>query len=176
MSTLVPRRGTKLRHISQGEYAVGDGNGGSISTILGSCVAICLHDEVARLGGMNHFLLPDGPAIGVQAASFGVNAMELLINALIKQGAVRARLQAKAFGGARMIAGLVDIGACNTAFVQRFLHREGIPCVSHSLGGHAARRIEFWPESGRARQRVLADVRLQEAVPHVIKGNDVELF
>lgn len=166
----------RSRHIAQGEYLIGDGRGGPISTILGSCVASCLFDIEARLGGMNHFLLPDGASVGVQAASFGINAMELLINALIKQGAVRARLQAKVFGGARMISGLTDIGAKNSEFIRAFLCREGIACVGASLGGTHARRVEFWPESGRARQRVLAAARVEERAPALALGNDVELF
>jgi chemotaxis protein CheD len=166
----------KPRHILQGEYATGDGCGGSISTILGSCVATCLFDPVARLGGMNHFLLPEGAAQGVQAASYGINAMELLINALIKLGADRYRFKAKVFGGARMIAGFSDIGARNTDFVQGFLRREGIECIAHSVGGTTARRIEFWPETGRARQRILAQRSVVEVIPSAESGNDVELF
>ncbi|MBW6506996.1 MAG: chemotaxis protein CheD [Rhodobacteraceae bacterium] len=164
------------RHIAQGEYLTGDGRGGSISTILGSCVASCLFDTEARLGGMNHFLLPDGGSVGVQAASFGINAMELLINDLIKQGAQRPRLKAKVFGGARMIAGLTDIGAKNGEFIRAFLHKEGIACVGASLGGMHARRVEFWPESGRARQRVLTSAQLEKRLPGPARGNDVELF
>lgn len=164
------------RHITQGEFATGDGRGGTISTILGSCVATCLFDPDAGLGGMNHFLLPEGASAGVQTASFGINAMELLINALIRQGAERSRLQAKVFGGARMIASLADIGARNGEFVLEFLRREGIACIGSSLGGTLARRIEFWPESGRARQRVLTEAPIVEAVAVPAVGNGVELF
>lgn len=176
MSESGPIGCTKKRHIAQGEFAVGDGSGRSITTILGSCVTVCLHDPVAHLGGMNHFLLPEGSGTGVQPACFGVNAMELLINALIKQGAMRGRLQAKAFGGARMVAGLSDIGASNAEFVLDFLAREGVDCVSQSLGGCAARRVEFWPESGRARQLLLPDIRLREAPQDAPRSNDIELF
>ncbi|SIS89546.1 chemotaxis protein CheD [Phaeovulum vinaykumarii] len=163
------------RHITQGEFAIGDGSGGSLTTILGSCVATCLFDEQAGVGGMNHFLLPEGSTQGVQVASFGVNAMELLINALTKQGARRDRLKAKIFGGARMIEGLSDVGAKNAVFVRDFLRREGIVCVGESLGGTSARRVEFWPETGRARQRLLDDARLREEPPKTA-GNEVELF
>lgn len=176
MTHLRPPAPDRPRHIAQGEYATGDGRSGPISTILGSCVASCLYDPVAGIGGMNHFLVPDGTSRVVQTASFGINAMELLINALIKQGAARARLQAKVFGGARMIAGLTDIGAQNGEFVLEFLRREGIACVGSSLGGTQARRIEFWPETGRARQRKLAQARIDERPPESTSGNDVELF
>lgn len=166
----------RLRHIAQGEFAIGDGSGGTIATILGSCVATCLHDRSAGLGGMNHFLLPDGTGSAVHPSSFGTHAMELLINALIKQGASRSRLEAKVFGGARMIAGLSDIGARNAEFVLDFLRREGIACIGQSLGGTSARRVEFWPETGRARQRILTETSLVEAPPKLEVGSDLELF
>lgn len=164
------------RHIAQGEFAVGHGGNFSISTILGSCVATCLFDETSNIGGMNHFLLPDGAGVSLNSARFGVNAMELLINALIKEGANRQSLKAKVFGGGRMIAGLTDIGQKNATFVRDFLKREGIACVGESLGGTQARRIEFWPGTGRARQRLLGEARVLETLPQTSAGNGVELF
>lgn len=165
------------RHISQGEYATSDGTGRPISTILGSCVATCLHDPEAGVGGMNHFLLPEANGSAAPAASFGINAMELLINDLIKKGADRRRLTAKVFGGARMIAGLSDVGAKNGAFVLDFLKREGIPCTAQSLGGTQARRIQFWPDDGRARQKLVGEaVLVEKPVPAPKPTSDVELF
>lgn len=166
----------KTNHIAQGEYATAKGPDASISTILGSCVATCLYDEGAQIGGMNHFLLPDGTGGGLHSARFGVNAMELLINALIKEGASRSRLKAKVFGGGRMIAGLTDVGQKNAEFVLDFLKREGIACTGQSLGGTQARRIEFWPGTGRARQRLLGETQVVEKPPVVAAGNGVELF
>lgn len=165
------------RHISQGEYASSDGSGRPISTILGSCVATCLHDPEAGVGGMNHFLLPEANGSAAPAASFGINAMELLINDLIKKGADRRRLTAKVFGGARMIAGLSDVGAKNAAFVLDFLKREGIPCTGQSLGGTQARRIQFWPDDGRARQKLVGEaVLIEKPVATPAASSDVELF
>lgn len=166
------------RHITQGEYAVGYGDGGSITTILGSCVATCLHDPAANIGGMNHFLLPEGKGSLAPAASFGINAMELLINDMIKLGARRGRLHAKIFGGARMIAGLSDVGVKNAAFILDFLRREGIVLTGQSLGGIQARRILFWPGDGRAQQRLLGESTLDEkpSMPVPEAGNEVELF
>lgn len=166
----------KTKHIAQGEFAVGAGPHLSISTILGSCVATCLYDEDRKLGGMNHFLLPDGFGATMNSARFGVNAMELLINALIKEGARRGNLKAKVFGGGRMIAGLTDIGQKNAEFVLDFLRREGIECTGQSLGGTQARRVEFWPGTGRARQRLLGETPVVEKVPQLEAGNGVELF
>ncbi|PTV97030.1 chemotaxis protein CheD [Rhodobacter aestuarii] len=172
--------GHKPHHIAQGEYATARGPDASISTILGSCVATCLYDEQAQVGGMNHFLLPDGAGASLNSARFGVNAMELLINALIKEGANRSRLKAKVFGGGRMIAGLSDVGAKNASFVLDFLRREAIECTGQSLGGTQARRVEFWPGSGRARQRLLGETQVVEAPPPKMPaapvGGGLELF
>lgn len=152
-----PPAGGRSRSITQGEYATGMISDGPISTVLGSCVAACLHDPTAEIGGMNHFLLPNGSGQAAGAASYGVYAMELLINDLIKRGAAKGRLTAKVFGGARMVEGLSDVGERNGIFILDFLAREGIACLSHSLGGIHARRVEFWPGSGRARQKLLRD-------------------
>lgn len=163
-------------HIAQGEFLVGGVGARTITTILGSCVACCLYDEDAKVGGMNHFLLPDGAGSAIQAASFGVNAMELLINEMIKFGARRDALKAKLFGGARMIAGLSDVGKKNAEFSVEFLTRERIPCISQSLGGIQARRIEFWPDSGRARQRLLGDAKVFEVQSQPRSAPEIELF
>ena len=125
---------------------------------------------------MNHFLLPESAVKSIQTASFGVNAMELLINEMARLGARRDRLKGKVFGGARMIAGLSDIGARNAEFVRDFLRREGITLTGQSLGGTQARRVEFWPGTGRARQKLLGEAQVFETVTKLKPGNDVELF
>jgi chemotaxis protein CheD len=149
-------------HIVQGEHHVDNNPNVVLSTILGSCVAACLWDPVAGIGGMNHFLLPgedaDARQTGGSGASvrYGVHAMELLVNGLLRKGAQRSALRAKLFGGARMIRGLTDIGEANAAFAERFLKAEGIPIEGGSLRGTQGRRLQFWPVSGRARQSLLA--------------------
>ncbi|KEO51751.1 chemotaxis protein CheD [Thioclava pacifica] len=173
---MTSRQDFRPQHISQGEFIAGTAGSRSITTILGSCVACCLYDEGAKVGGMNHFLLPERSGSAIQAASFGVNAMELLINDLIKLGARRTALKAKLFGGARMIAGLSDVGRKNGDFALAFLQREGILCMSQSLGGTQARRIEFWPDTGRARQRLLGEASIIEAEIIPEPAVDVELF
>lgn len=170
------RASLRPRHISQGEYATGGEGDRSITTILGSCVATCLYDPHHRIGGMNHFLLPESANSSISAASFGINAMELLINDLIKLGTTRSALKAKVFGGARMIAGLSDIGKKNAEFVLGFLQREGIECMGQSLGGDQARRVEFWPDTGRARQKLLGQAEIEETVTPVVREMPVELF
>lgn len=168
-------------HVVQGGQAVSDDPDICMTTILGSCVAACLWDPEAGIGGMNHFLLPEAPDGAPSDRRYGVQAMELLINGLLARGARRDRLRAKVFGGGRMNAGMVDIGARNAAFVRRFLNDEDIPLEGESLGGDAARRIQFWPASGRARQHRVepAAVSVQERAPRSAApqpAGDLELF
>lgn len=150
----------KRLNIVQGEFAVSQDENVVITTLLGSCVAVSMHDPVVRVGGLNHFLLPgsfdgrDGDASG----RLGVHLMELLINGLLKLGASRDRLQAKLFGGAKTVRGLSDIGSLNVRFGQDFLHREGIQLLPGSTGGEVGRRLQFWPASGRVRQAFMAHV------------------
>jgi chemotaxis protein CheD len=171
-------------NLVQGEYAVSADGSVALTTILGSCVAACMRDSRAGVGGMNHFLLPGalvGKADGVER---GVHAMELLINELLKAGAKRDRLEAKIFGGARMMKNLSDIGAKNASFATDFLRQEGIPVIGGSTGGEAARRIRFWPATGKAQQRIMgqseAHVFARElsiaAAPVAPPADDVEFF
>ncbi len=145
-------------HVIQGQFNVSDDPYVVISTLLGSCVAACIRDPVACVGGMNHFLLPgfDENSRGQEAERYGVHLMELLVNGLLQKGARRDRLEAKLFGGARTVEGLSDIGARNASFAEIFLKNEGINYIGGSLGGDAGRRLQFWPVSGRARQAVIA--------------------
>jgi len=141
----------------QGEFRVSNAPDLVISTTLGSCVACCLYDPFARVGGLNHFLLPHGESFeGPEAVRYGAHAMELLINGLLHAGAGKSRLVAKLFGGARLSPHLPDVGGANAAFAERFLLHEGIVFLGGSTRGAEARRIEFWPESGRVRQRTIA--------------------
>ncbi len=149
------RGGERVVHVIQGEFATSADPDVVLSTLLGSCVAACLYDPQAHVGGLNHFLLPEGSGDATENVRYGVNAMELLINDLLQMGAARPRLEAKLFGGARLLSGVSDIGQRNIAFAERFLHSEGIRCSGSSLGGESARRIRFWPATGRARQLLL---------------------
>jgi chemotaxis protein CheD len=165
------REGVRRIHIVQGEQAVSDDPNVVITTLLGSCVSACMRDPAAGLGGLNHFLLPgDASGSDDDALRQVVHAMELLVNALLRQGARRDRLEAKLFGGANLMSGLTDVGALNAAFAERFLSREGIANAGGSLRGAQARRIEFWPVSGRVRQALLtpaeaAPIELERRAP-----------
>ena len=143
------------RFIVQGTFGISDRPEVYLMTILGSCVAVCLHDPQRRIGGLNHFLLPGTNSGDFTNMKYGVNAMELLINSLMKQGASRARMVAKVFGGARMTPGLTDIGRTNADFALGFLEDEGIPILAQSTGGTSARKIRFFPADGRVQQRLV---------------------
>jgi chemotaxis protein CheD len=166
--------------VIQGEWVVSHDADTVLTTILGSCVAACLRDPVAGIGGMNHFLLPDSrdsARVG-DAERYGVHLMELLLNGLLKDGARRDRLEAKLFGGCSFMTGRYAIGERNVEFAERFLKAEGIRTGSGSTGGNKGRRIEFWPVSGRARQIFLRHAPVEEPrrpkkPPH---AGEIELF
>jgi chemotaxis protein CheD len=141
-------------NLIQGEAKWGVGEDLVLTTLLGSCVAACIRDPVAGVGGMNHFLLPGGGDAGQssRSESYGLYLMELLINGLLKKGARKERMEAKLFGGARTLEGLTDIGSKNAKFAKTFLSDEGISFLGGDLGGEKGRRIEYWPHTGRARQ------------------------
>lgn len=148
--------GERRVHVVQGQYYVTADPNVVLTTTLGSCVAACIRDPLLSLGGMNHFLLPDGgDRSGAEAARYGAYAMELLINGLLAAGARRERLEAKLFGGGHLINKLADVGEKNVTFAEAFLARENIPVVGGSVRGEHARKIEFWPTLGRARQMAL---------------------
>ncbi|WBU57841.1 chemotaxis protein CheD [Paracoccus sediminicola] len=164
-------------HVIQGQFEVSrDDPSCCLTTVLGSCISVCMFDPLARAGGMNHFLLASGQAGGAASASYGVNAMELLINALLKQGARRARLRAHVFGGANMMAGLGSIGTRNAEFVAGFLRQEAIRVLSSSTGGNRARRVNFWPCSGRVEENFVRERVEEKPVAPATAGGGVELF
>lgn len=175
---------SRLIHVIQGEYAVVADPDAVLTTLLGSCVATCLRDPVARVGGMNHFLLPGDRHSPVDGKKYGVNSMELLINGLLQRGAARSRLEAKLFGGANVVQNLSDIGRKNAEFALDFLQKEGIRCIAQSLGGDRARRVRFRPSTGQASQLLLDDaeaaaLRVERVpAPPVSRQptGDVELF
>ncbi|HET6786331.1 MAG TPA: chemoreceptor glutamine deamidase CheD, partial [Aquabacterium sp.] len=111
--------------ILPGEYFVFDEDL-LIMTTLGSCIATCLWDRQAKIGGMNHFMLPDNGGGGNDSGRYGSYAMELLINELLKMGATRATLEAKVFGGGAVLSGMtsLNVGERNTDFVLDYLKTE----------------------------------------------------
>lgn len=164
--------------VAQGAQAVSGDDGAVMTTVLGSCIAACLYDPVARVGGMNHFLLPAPGPHASRRIVYGTQAMELLINGMLNLGSRKGDIRAKLFGGARVMGGLSDIGATNIDFATRFLVDEDIPCVARSLGGTQARRVRFWPTSGRANQRMFAPTQAMEpgASAPIRSAPDITMF
>lgn len=173
---------TNPDYIIQGEFRISNRGDCILTTLLGSCVSACIWDPAIGIGGMNHFLLPGEEEKPTRDAErIGVHLMELLVNGLLREGASRTRLQAKLFGGANMNTSLADIGAKNAKFARHFLQHEGIPVLSESLGGFHARKVQFWPTIGRARQmQVPNDLSKMETrrvvFPEMAATGDVELF
>lgn len=169
-------------HIVQGEFHVTGDPDVMLTTLLGSCVSACMRDPVARVGGMNHFLLPEGSnASESEKLRYGVHAMELLVNAVLQAGGQRDRLEVSLFGGGKLTTKFGDLGGMNADFAEEFVRREGIAYKGGSLRGDHPRRIQFWPSHGRVRQQVL--VSSPDLVPEIPadtvtlpRGNAVELF
>jgi chemotaxis protein CheD len=165
-----------------------------VSTVLGSCVSACIRDDERRIGGMNHFMLPEpmggerndwSSAVG-RAARYGSDAMEQLINAILKAGGKREALTVKIFGGGRVLAQMTDVGQRNIAFVKRYLETEGLRLLASDVGDIYPRQLQFFPASGRVRVRQLRGLRdselaaneqsyLKRLANDPIKG-EVELF
>ena len=162
-------------YIAQGDEMVSNVEGLLITTVLGSCISICLWDPEQRIGGMNHLLLPELKQNGSALNTAGAIAMERLINQMVKLGAERARLRAKLFGGSSMLSGMTDIGARNAEFGRSYLASEGIPCDNESVGGTQARKLRFWPTSGSVMQKFVQEAP-ELVAPVNVAENDVELF
>jgi len=163
-----------------------------LSTVLGSCVSACIWDRHAAIGGMNHFMLPgadnarDGDPMGL-AGRYGVFAMEQLINELIKRGGRKVNFEAKLFGGGHVMRNFttMNVGERNAGFVLDFLKTEGIRIASQDLLDVHPRRVIFFPTSGRALCKKLAQadaslVAAEQQYDASLKkrstGGDVELF
>lgn len=126
-----------------------------IVTVLGSCVSVCLRDRQSGIGGMNHFMLPGNSEEGFgpvsSSARYGVYAMELLVNQLLKLGARRHQLEAKVFGGGCVLRGITanNVGQRNVDFALDYLHTEGIELLAEDLLDIYPRKVYFFPASGR---------------------------
>jgi chemotaxis protein CheD len=168
-----------------GEFFVSDEDM-LIVTTLGSCIAACLWDRERRIGGMNHFMLPEGQG---DSGRYGSYAMELLINQLMKRGASRSTLEAKVFGGGAVIAAMtsLNVGERNTQFVIDYLQTERIPIVSKDVLDVCARKVCMLPASGKVLMKRLAPTNAdallaqeraaaEKAAPQATGGGSVDLF
>ncbi len=154
-----PTFGTEAVKVLPGEYFVTTTDM-LLVTVLGSCVSACIRDKAKGIGGMNHFMLADSAEAGPNSSSarYGAYAMEILINHLIKLGARRESLEAKVFGGGRVMAALSssNVGQRNCGFVLDFLRMEGIPVAARDLLDVYPRKVYFFPATGRVLVRKLA--------------------
>jgi chemotaxis protein CheD len=168
-----------------GEYYV-DAEDVLVMTTLGSCIAACLWDRQAKVGGMNHFMLPEGSG---DSGRYGSYAMELLINEMMKRGATRQTMEAKIFGGGAVISGMntINVGERNTQFVTDYLKTERIPIVSKDVLDVYPRKVCFLPASGKAMVKRLAAANpellvaqdrsaAQKALPQHTGGGSIDLF
>jgi chemotaxis protein CheD len=129
----------------------------AITTVLGSCVSVCLYDPDACVGGMNHFLLPL-PVARDRSPRFGAVAMPALVEAVVRAGASRGALVAKVFGGASVLAPARPgrhLGADNVALALEQLETAHIPIVDRDVGGTRGRKVVFLVDEGSAWVRQL---------------------
>ncbi|MDB6085277.1 MAG: cheD [Gammaproteobacteria bacterium] len=180
--------------ILPGEYFVTRSDE-AITTVLGSCIAACIRDPAVRIGGMNHFMLPednssgrsswiDGP--GGLATRYGSYAMESLINELMKLGARRDRFEVKLFGGGRILSSMTDVGKKNITFAKDFLKLEGFKIAAEDVGDVYPRRLLYFPATGVVmlkRLRALDVVEIAQRETNYLSSlaarpadDDVELF
>jgi len=161
-------------------------------TVLGSCVAACIRDNLSGIGGMNHFMLPDGGGDTKSpmnaSARYGTYAMEVLINQLLKLGARRSNLEAKVFGGGNVLDGLTvaNVGQRNSDFVLKFLAMEQIKVVAQDLVDIYPRKVYFFPKNSKVMVRKLRtthnntiSLREKDYRTHLLKkdaSGEVELF
>lgn len=186
---------TKYKHmvvkLLPGDHYVSGEPSEMIVTVLGSCVAACIRDPETGIGGMNHFMLPMGDAnswTAVNAAMrYGNHAMEVLINDIMKMGCPRESLEIKLFGGANVLGQGGGIGHKNADFVEDYLKNEGFKVAAADLRGQHARRIHYFPETGKVDRLLLRrasdrkvfnseDSYQKKIATKEDAGGDIELF
>jgi chemotaxis protein CheD len=183
-----PQTGYEVVKIFSGDWHVSTEPGEMLATILGSCVSACIRDPIIGVGGMNHFLLPGDPS-GKQTgegARYGVNAMESLINGILKAGGRKDRLEVKVFGGGNVINNSAAIGSKNAVFIRDFLKREGFRIVSEDLEGDLPRRVHYFPDTGKVLMRRLKrkddlrvveeEIQYQNRITAAPVEGDIDLF
>lgn len=142
----------------------------AITTILGSCISVCLWDSVLKTGGMNHYLLPFWNCDGLKTPKYGNVAIPALVEKMLSLGSERRNLKAKIFGGAKVLnnsSGLLNVGERNVLLAEEALAREKIPIVSRSTGGVEGRKISFLTTTGGV---LLKKIKRTENFPSAVKG------
>ena len=144
-----------------------------ISTVLGSCISVCIRDPKNSIGGMNHFMLPNnnarksknwGDTLVSSGARYGNIAMEQLINTILAHDGKRERLEIKVFGGGKVLKLTSDIGGKNINFVKQYLIEEGLTITSEDVSGIYPRRVQYFPSSGRVRIKEIRSTKSQSLI------------
>jgi len=140
-------------YVHPGQVAVSD-EAGVLTTILGSCVAVCLHDAKLRVGGLNHYLLPNTASAPDVAARYGPLAIRQLVENMIGYGAQTKRMTAQIYGGAAVLAAFSDernhLGMRNAQLAREMMAEYGIPVTATDVGGNRGRKLTFSPREGTA--------------------------
>lgn len=178
--------------IGPGEYYYTDKDM-VIVTVLGSCVSACIRDSRTGVGGMNHFMLPEGAGADKdspvsESMRYGTYAMEVLINQLLRNGARREHLEAKIFGGGNVLRSFTvnNVGDRNAAFVKQYLKDEGIKVTGEDLLDIYPRKVYYFPKTGKVLVKKLKQlnnytlVKREQDYSSKLKSNevagDIDLF
>jgi len=180
--------------ILPGEYYVTT-NREIIVTSLGSCIAACVRDKIAGIGGMNHFMLPANYRVDDESVTnrkdnlanrYGNYAMENLINDILKNGGKRENLEIKIFGGGKILARMTDVGARNISFIEEYIFTEKLNLLAKDVGAEFPRRVIYDPFTGKAKVKKLRaltsdtiierEKRYLENIRESSITGDIELF
>jgi chemotaxis protein CheD len=180
--------------IMPGEFYVTRSNE-IIATVLGSCISVCIRDPKLGIGGMNHFMLPENKKKEDddwkynkidKAARYGSDAMEQLVNELLKNGCRKQHFEIKITGGGRIMAKMNDIGCKNIDFIKDYLKTEGYEIASEDIGEIYPRKVRYFPRSGKLQVKKLRSLhnetivsrekQYKEHIEHDAIDGDVELF
>jgi len=122
-----------------------------VTTVLGSCVSVCLWDPILKAGGINHYMLPFWNGEGLASPKYGNIAISKLVKKMLDMGCSKGKLKAKIFGGGDMLRlskGVLNVGERNIILARDMLKQEGIAIVGSDVGGPTGRKIIFNTYSG----------------------------
>jgi chemotaxis protein CheD len=142
--------------LGMGELSVSSSVSAVLTCIgLGSCIAVCIYDRLAKVGGMVHVVLPrrDGPPDN-NPGRYANIAVPHLLGLVLNNGGMKHRLTVKIAGGAQMTTapGLRDTfrtGERNLAEVKAALEHENISLAAADVGGTMGRTVKLYVESGK---------------------------
>jgi chemotaxis protein CheD len=142
---------TPLKHFLFPGTLFADPRNYQVSTVLGSCVSVCLWDSALRMGGISHYMLPLWNGEGLATPKYGNIAIEKLFRKMLQMGCKKEFLTAKVFGGANVMGTgneVFLIGDRNITLAYQLLEEYGIPIVASDVGGRAGRKIIMHTSTG----------------------------